>query len=193
MEQKRTRSYILYHGTTAELKKQIMVEGFRDSTASNSWCGNGVYFYDIKDKAWWAAQRKAHEIEKEKKCKVVGEIITAQINNLSSEYICDLRDPKQMDKLQEFADTLCDEEGAKLSILIENSPLDYDEQLIILRSMLISFYVREREFKLVIGSFEQHERDEFKKAKEFASKLKMMTCEELIYCVKDKSVISKIE
>lgn len=193
MEQKRTRSYTLYHGTTREFKKQILEEGFRDSTAQSSWCGNGVYFYDIKDKAWWAANRKASEIGKKQQCKVQSAVITVGIENLNSECICDLRDPKQMHNLQELANNLMSDEGDKLSILNGDSPLNDDEQLIILRSMLIGFYAQEQGFKLVIGNFEQRDREEYKAIKEFASKIKMMTCVELIYCVKDKSVISKME
>lgn len=35
----------------AEKRKK---EGFISSKAKGNWCGSGIYFYDIKLKAWWS-------------------------------------------------------------------------------------------------------------------------------------------
>ena len=48
----------LSHGTDMESATIIRNNGFKISERSDSWCGPGIYFYDIKKKAWWAARRK---------------------------------------------------------------------------------------------------------------------------------------
>ena len=55
----------LSHGTDVESATIIRNNGFKISERSDSWCGPGIYFYDIKKKAWWAARRKCSEIKKE--------------------------------------------------------------------------------------------------------------------------------
>ena len=59
--------YSLSHGTDQHSAENSVKEGFSIKGDATSWCGKGVYFYDIKGKAWWAAKRKCSEIKKTKK------------------------------------------------------------------------------------------------------------------------------
>ncbi|MDY4609018.1 MAG: hypothetical protein SPD11_00185 [Sphaerochaetaceae bacterium] len=52
----------LCHGTTKKFANAVLKNGFLIQGDSTSWCGKGVCFYDIKAKAWWAAQRKCHNL-----------------------------------------------------------------------------------------------------------------------------------
>lgn len=42
----------LSHGTDEVSAEKIKNEGFKITGRSDSWCGKGAYFYDIKKKAW---------------------------------------------------------------------------------------------------------------------------------------------
>lgn len=48
----------LVHGTDMESAENILAQGFELRGGLCSWCGEGVYFYREKNKAWWAAKRK---------------------------------------------------------------------------------------------------------------------------------------
>ena len=55
--------YGLSHGTDQQSAQRIISDGFLVKGDKTSWCGEGVYFYDVKSKAWWAASRKCNEID----------------------------------------------------------------------------------------------------------------------------------
>ena len=69
---------------------------------------------------------------------------------------------------------------------------DEVERKIRLRSALISFYAKETQCKLVIGSFRQRPQPLYEHAIEFANSLDMVFGIETIYCVKDTGIISNI-
>ncbi len=69
----------LSHGTDEESAEKIKANGFEIRGRADSWCGHGVYFYDIKKKAWWAAKRKCEEIKKETGKKIKPTVLFADI------------------------------------------------------------------------------------------------------------------
>lgn len=94
--------YSLSHGTDQQSAESIMKEGFFIKGDATSWCGKGVYFYDIKSKAWWSAKRKCRELNKRENTKVKPSIILADIENISKSDIFDLRVKKDLDDFENF-------------------------------------------------------------------------------------------
>ena len=81
----------LSHGTDEESAEKIKANGFEIRGRSDSWCGSGIYFYDIKKKAWWAANRKCEEIRKETGKKFKPAVLFADIIDIDDDKIFDLR------------------------------------------------------------------------------------------------------
>lgn len=93
-----------------------------------------------------------------------------------------------MDDFESFVNsTLSDD----YKIIIEGVD-DEVERKILLRSMLISFYAKEKHCKLVIGNFKQRPQPLYEHTIEFADSLDMVFGVETIYCVKDTGIISNI-
>lgn len=169
------------------LQKKIRTEGFEINERSDHWCGKGIYFYDIKKKAWWAAKRKCNELKEKYNRKVKPAVIFADIVNPEDDKILDLRAYKD----------LCDFEKS-ISGLFDRYSLEIDgvnndtEKVIKLRSMLISYYADRNNKKLVIGNFRQRPQPKYEHAIEFSDSLDMIFGIETIYCVKDKDIIENI-
>lgn len=180
--------YNLSHGTDEQSAKDIISNGFLVKGDTTSWCGKGVYFYDIKSKAWWAANRKCVEIKQKESRKVRPAILFVDIESISKKDTFDLRVKKDLEKFEEFINDLL-KEGKKIEI---PEISDEDERKIILRSMLLSFYADIVHSKLVIGNFRQRPQPLQEHAIEFADSLDMVFGIETIYCVKDISIISNI-
>ena len=83
----------LCHGTDKESAVKIKIEGFKMKGGLDSWCGKGVYFYDIKKKAWWAAGRKCEEIRKATRKKVSPTVLYADIIGLNDDKNCSHSEP----------------------------------------------------------------------------------------------------
>ena len=81
----------LSHGTDEESAKEIRKNGFEVRGDVHSWCGKGIYFYDVKKKSWWAAKRKCRELQKEKGKKIKPVVLFADIINVEDNKIFDLR------------------------------------------------------------------------------------------------------
>ena len=156
----------LSHGTDMESATIIRNNGFKISERSDSWCGPGIYFYDIKKKAWWAARRKCSEIKKETGKKVEPTVLFADIIDIETDKIFDLRAYKD----------LC----------------DFEEKIIQLRSLFISYYAEKNDKKLIIGNFRQRPQPMYEHAIEFSNSLDMIFGIETIYCVKDSNIIENI-
>ena len=176
----------LSHGTDEESAEKIKVNGFEIQERSDSWCGQGIYFYDIKKKAWWAANRKCEEIKKKTDKKIRPAVLLADIIDIDDDKIFDLRAHKD----------LCDFEK-KISPLFgkysfEVSGMEDIEKVIKLRAILISYYADRNGKKLVIGNFRQRPQPLYEHAIEFANSLDMIFGIETIYCVKDKDIIKNI-
>lgn len=177
----------LSHGTDEESARRIKENGFEIRGRSDSWCGKGVYFYDIKKKAWWSAMRKCDEIKRETGKKVKPTVIFVDIIDIDDKNIFDLRAHKD----------LCDFEEEIKELLgngkfVISQAKDEVERVILLRSMLISYYADKKGKKLIIGNFRQRPQPKYEHAIEFSNSLDMIFGIETIYCVKDKSIIENI-
>lgn len=187
-----TESYTgLCHGTDKESAEKIISDGFLISDSSNNvlnWCGKGVYFYDIKAKAWWSANRKCREIKKKEVRDVKSAIILADIKEIFKKDIFDLRVKKELDTFEMFVRQLFDGE----SQIDVSGIINEADRKIVLRTILISCYADENNKKLVIGNFRQRPQPLYEHAIEFANSLNMVFGIETIYCVKDISIIKNI-
>ncbi|MBQ2983156.1 MAG: hypothetical protein IJD58_13740 [Lachnospiraceae bacterium] len=180
--------YNLSHGTDVESARDICLNGFEIRGDATSWCGKGVYFYDMKSKAWWAANRKCEEIKQQKQIKVEPIIILSDIINIYKDDIFDLRAKNDLEQFETFVKEVLSE-GAELKV---SGITDDTERKILLRSMLISFYADKIKCKLVIGNFRQRPQPLYEHSIEFANSLDMIFGIETIYCVKDVSIISNV-
>ena len=70
--------------------------------------------------------------------------------------------------------------------------VDDTERIILLRSMLISYYAEKKEKKLIVGNFRQRSQPKYEHSIEFANSLDMIFGIKTIYCVKDKDIIKNI-
>lgn len=180
--------YSLSHGTDEQSAQDIISNGFALKGDLTSWCGKGAYFYDIKSKAWWAANRKCAEIKQKEFRKVKPVILLADIEDISKNDTFDLRVKNDLEHFESFVNELLNNED-KIEI---QGVEDEIERKIALRAMLISFYADVEKCKLVIGNFRQRPQPLYEHAIEFSNSLDMIFGIETIYCVKDTSIISNI-
>lgn len=176
----------LSHGTDEESAEKIKANGFEIRGRSDSWCGHGIYFYDIKKKAWWAANRKCEEIRKETGKKFKPAVLFADIIDIDDDKIFDLRAYKDLCDFEEGISQLFGEYSFELS------GIEDVEKIIMLRALFISYYADRNDKKLVIGNFRQRPQPMYEHAIEFSNSLDMIFGIETIYCVKDKDIIENI-
>lgn len=103
------------HGTDEESAEKIKANGFEIRGSSDSWCGQGIYFYDIKKKAWWAAKRKCEEIKKKTGKKIEPTVLFADIIDIDDDKIFDLRAYKDLCDFEEKTSQLFGEYSFELS------------------------------------------------------------------------------
>ena len=180
--------YSLSHGTDEKSAEIIVSNGFALKGDKTSWCGKGAYFYDIKAKAWWAANRKCEEIKRNEFRKVKPVILLADIENIAKKDIFDLRVKKDLENFENFVNNVLDGFNQIEIDGIENEV----ERKIALRAMLISFYADSSCCKLIIGNFRQRPQPLYEHVIKFANSLDMIFGIETIYCVKDTNIISNI-
>ena len=102
--------YNLSHGTDIASAEDIKTNGFTLRGDKTSWCGEGVYFYDIKAKAWWAAKRKCNELKQKGKGSIKATVILADIEDIYKDETFDLRVKKDVDDFESFVNsTLSDD------------------------------------------------------------------------------------
>lgn len=190
MDKGYTESFLnLFHGTTQEAALNIKQSSFLMSTRKDNWCGNGVYFYDIKSKACWAAKRKCNEVKQQTGNRQVRAVVKADVLNLPKTDILDFRVHSDLCDFETVIRDVFDEDnGFKIDTVS-----DATERLIILRSMLIAYYVQKRKKKLVVGIFRQRPQVKYEHAITFANRLDLIFGVETIYCVKDVSILQNIE
>lgn len=176
----------LSHGTDEESAAKIKANGFEIRGRSDSWCGQGIYFYDIKKKAWWAANRKCEEIRKETGKKLKPAVLFADIIDIDDDKIFDLRAYKDLCDFEEEISQLFGEYSFELS------GMEDVDKIIMLRALFISYYADSNDKKLVIGNFRQRPQPMYEHAIEFSNSLDMIFGIETIYCVKDKDIIENI-
>lgn len=177
----------LCHGTDEKSAENIKLTGFQMKGGQDSWCGKGVYFYDIKKKAWWAANRKCGEIKRNTGEKVKPTVIFADIIDIADEDIFDLRVYTDLCEFEKTVSPMLEDVELTISGM-ENAT----EKNIVLRSLLISFFAETNNKKLVVGNFRQRPQEQYEHAIEFANNLDMIFGIETIYCVKDISIISNV-
>lgn len=177
----------LYHGTTVDAAEEIVRSQHFIPSDGNNWCGEGVYFYDNKSKARWAAERKCGEIYKKTGVRVKATHVKADIVDLDRDYILDLRSYKDLQSFVDVVDSLL-----KISSFDIAEDMDEEEKIIILRGILISYYASEYNMKLVIGNFQQRSQPKFVELFPKAESLNLVIGVETIYCAKDSSILSNI-
>ena len=176
----------LSHGTDEESAEKIKTNGFEIRGRSDSWCGPGIYFYDIKKKAWWAAKRKCVELTKKTGKKSKPTVVFADIIDIDDDKIFDLRAYKDLCDFEQGISQLFGQYSFELS-----GTKDV-EKIINLRAFLISYYADKNNKKLIIGNFRQRPQAMYEHAIEFSNSLDKIFCIETIYCVKDKNIIENI-
>lgn len=177
----------LYHGTDEKSADLILKEGFEIRGDENSWCGKGIYFYDIKKKAWWSANRTCTTIKRQTNEKLKSKVLHADIIKVQDSDIMDLRTEKDLMELEKFSRELFGDYKIKLK-----SDEHDTEKIIKFRSVLIGFSADKLNKKLVIGTFRQRPQPKYEHAIEFANSLDMIFGIETIYCVKDSSIIENV-
>ncbi len=186
----RTESYFgLCHGTDHEAAEKILQEGFKFNKGDDSWCGSGIYFYDIKAKAYWSAKRTCNVLKSKTRRRYTPTVIFADIIDISRCNVLDLRAPQDFDDFLSYVSRSIFTE--EIQLLIDKTLTD-EEQIIKLRSLLISFYAAKTNKKLIIGVFGQGEQPKHSKTIEIASSLKLVIGVETIYCVRDGSILQNI-
>lgn len=179
----------LCHGTDEKSAEKIKREGFISSKAKGNWCGSGIYFYDIKSKAWWSAGRTCRDIQKRTGEKVSPKVVFADIVDLPANEIFDLRVHKDLCEFQKEIQSLLEEANARIKI---DGIEDETERIIALRSMFIDYYARIKNVKLVIGIFRQRPQEKYNVALDFANDLQIVFGVETIYCVKEQRILTNI-
>ena len=182
-----TESYNnLYHGTTRTNADNILkTQEFKKS--KGGWCGPGVYFYDIKSKAWWSASRTCREIKKNYGKQESSEVLRADISNLNKEHILDLRTFADIKKLSAFVDKFL----SKFSFDIQGNLSEFDI-ITKKRELLLAFFCDENNIKFVVGCFKQRPQEDKETEYETASNWNLVVGVETIFCARDTSIISNI-
>lgn len=177
----------LCHGTDDKSADSIIENGFELRGSEDSWCGKGIYFYDIKKKAWWSANRTCNKIKNDTGNRIKPAIIFADIIDLSDSDIIDLRTEKDLYAFEQYVNSIFGD--YKIAI---GSEMNDIERKIKLRSLMISFFVDKLHKKIVIGNFRQRPQPKYEHAIEFANSLDMIFGIETIYCVKDSTIIGNV-
>lgn len=180
----------LYHGTDGESAASIRENGFRISDTPDLWCGPGVYFYDIKTKAWWYANNVCMRIKQESGLKLQKEVISVSVPELSEESVLDFRIDKDLKRFEDSISDLIEELPSEIGIENTEDAFDYINKL---RTALVSYYSAENNIKIITGYFWQRPQPDHEHIKEFASKLNIAFGIETIYCVKDTDIIKILE
>ena len=173
----------LYHGTDSASAESIKEKGFEIRGDDSSWCGKGVYCYDIKAKAYWSANRTCDAIKQTTGQKIEPSIIKVNILELPRNDIFDLR---AYNSLLEFRKWL-DPQLASSKQKVEPDDM---EGMIRLRAMLIDYYAQKTRKKLVVGIFNQRPRKEYIELSDDMKKWGIVLGVETIFCVKDTSIIT---
>lgn len=183
-----TESYTnLIHGTDKVSAEKIIANGFEIRGNDQSWCGKGVYFYDMKSKAWWSANRTCIELKKTTGKNLKSEVIYADIIDIPKKNVFDMRIDKNLEEFQKFTSGIFNDDYLGIEGITDET-----KRVIVLRSLMISFYTDRHKSKLVIGNFRQRPQIKHTNIIEFSNGLDIVFGVETIYCVKDMSILSNI-
>lgn len=168
----------LYHGTTEKYAAAI-IKSQNFTPSPNGWCGYGVYFYDIRAKAWWSANRTCSTKENANSA-----VIVADIQPLNRVCILDLRSAKDLRKFADFVDYSL----ANADFDVDSS-LDNFDRTAAKRAILLDLYCETNNIKMIIGYFQQKRTSD---CEAFADVWQLAIGVETIYCVKDSTLIYNI-
>lgn len=175
----------IYHGTTKEAAESIIREGFIPSKGFNNWCGNGIYFYRSKSKAFWSANRTVREKKKEN-IFTESAVITADIKDIPRSEIFDMRTTADFKEFESFyIENGENYTGIRLDENEENNRVAF-------RALMICMFMKRYGQKLVVGFFKQKPQPEIAEISNFADNLDLIIGIEEILCVKDASILSNI-
>lgn len=177
----------LYHGTTVEAANKIIETQKFIPSGPNNWCGTGIYFYDIKSKALWAARRKCYELKKATGVSYQHTCVYTDIVDLPKECILDLRDPKDLRQFTEEVNEILEADNFDIA-----GDIDPQDKLIILRSLILSYFANKHRKKLIVGMFYQREQSQISELVPKANAWQLAVGIETIYCVKDDTILSEI-
>lgn len=175
----------LYHGTLEEYAREIVATQ-KFVPSKEGWCGKGIYFYDNKAKAWWSANRTRENARRKGNVGAVADIVIADIKQLARSCILDLRSPEDLEKFANFVNQFLKDDDFKIETK------DGKEEKKIKRAMLLSFYCKENNIKLIIGYFQQQSRDRIETLKPFADTWQLAIGIETIYCAKEPTIVCNI-
>lgn len=126
------KDIIGYHGTNKKAADSIIKNQiFNKSTKKNEWLGEGVYFYELLEKAQWWSEKKHSPT-----------IIEATIS-VSEDKLLNLDKPSEEDKLAEFIKFI--DKSEKQFIFSS----DKTER----RCQIITMYMQYIDYNVVIGTF----------------------------------------
>lgn len=180
----------LYHGTIESRAAQIVrTQTFIPS--KRGWCGSGVYFYDNKSKAWWSAQRTSVDERKKGNLGDKPDIVIADIKSISRTAILDLRAPDDLKSFADYVNKFLSDQDFDIVDGLEDKN-DSDEEIILKREILLSFYCEENGIQLIIGYFKQREQEKIDIEKCFADTWQLVIGIETIYCAKDPGIVHNI-
>ena len=175
----------LYHGTTREYATKILHEGFCPS--EHGWLGPGIYFYDIRSKAFWSAERTCARLKEETGIKPEKAVLCCNIDQVNRQYVMDLRDWSAIAEFGEYVDEKLSHNTLEFSDTFGMEEEEFK------RALLIATYADEKEKKLIIGTFEQREQEKAKKGLHYAREFKLIAGVETIYCARDPELINDLK
>lgn len=176
----------LYHGTIESYAAQI-VQSQKFIPSKGGWCGTGVYFYDNRAKAWWSARRTCTQEKLKGNTFAKADIVIADIKAIQRASILDLRSPEDLQSFAEFVDEFLSEGDISIA-----ESLSEEDQIKSKRAMLLSFYCKENDIKLIIGHFKQQAQEKVDSKKQFAEAWQLVIGIETIYCAKDPTIVYNI-
>lgn len=133
-----------YHGTCSKHKQSIITTGLTPDKCkyrNDHWLGQGVYFFDDYDKAfWWASSISSRNYNS-------SAIVFSSIIKAPEEEVLDLDDSKQLDKfMTEILGTINDIKSncpREMPVFTEESA----------RSVFFDYYKQKNKISVIIGTF----------------------------------------
>ncbi len=176
----------LYHGTI-ESNAEKIVHSQEFIPSKGGWCGTGVYFYDNRAKAWWSAKRTCAQEKLNGNILAKADIVIADIKAIQRAAILDLRSPEDLQSIASYVDEFLLEGDISIA-----ESLSEEDRIKSKRAMLLNFYCKENNIKLIIGYFKQQTQEKVDLNKQFAEEWQLAIGIETIYCAKDPAIVYNI-
>lgn len=180
----------LYHGTTLASANGIIENGFRFSVGNDSWCGAGVYFFDVRALAWNWANRVAAVRKRDGEDLYEAVVVETSAVDVDRDLILDLRDVNSLYDLKKAAEGFL--RGDSQIHYDGDDELSDEERLNRTRAILIDMFCKMKGFALVVGIFKQNDREERREILKYAESINIVSGVETIYCVKDTGILGRL-